>query len=426
MSSLAVRVEGIGKQYQLGLREKRNQTFREAVVDMAAAPWRRLRQLSGRSGGDDTFWALKDISFDVPEGEVLGIIGHNGAGKSTLLKILSRITEPTEGRATIHGRVASLLEVGTGFHNELTGRENVYLNGAILGMSRREIDRKFDEIVDFAGVEKFLDTPIKRYSSGMKVRLAFAVAAHLDPEILIIDEVLAVGDQEFQHKCLGKMQDVAMGGRTVLFVSHNMGAISDLCGRCILLKAGNAIADGAPQYVIRKYLIASEDNPGVVDVSRFAGMREGAGPMQITRIEVCGSDSVKTRFALGEPITFRVFIEARIGSECIIGVAIRNEHGHRVIHLNNVDDRSPLTLSSNESLVTIHMASHPLNTGTYTVSVWLGDGTNICNDCVQACLSFTVDHSEHGQVRSRGLVCHPAQWTAMANRCVSTSGGALA
>ncbi len=204
-----ISVENLSKKFQIGLRESQNRTFREAVMDSFSAPLKRFRQLSGKDHNESEFWALKDVSFEVQEGEVLGIIGRNGAGKSTLLKILSRITEPTSGRAVIRGRVASLLEVGTGFHHELSGRENVYLNGAILGMSKSEINRKFDEIVDFSGVEKFLDTPIKRYSSGMKVRLAFAVAAHLEPEILIIDEVLAVGDQEFQNKCLGKMQDVA-------------------------------------------------------------------------------------------------------------------------------------------------------------------------------------------------------------------------
>ncbi len=206
--------------------------------------------------GDEVeeFWALKDVSFEVAQGEVLGIIGRNGAGKSTLLKVLSRITEPTKGRVTLRGRVASLLEVGTGFHPELTGRENIFLNGAILGMTRSEITKKFEEIVDFAGVEKFLDTPVKRYSSGMYVRLAFAVAAHLDPEILIIDEVLAVGDSEFQKKCLGKMKDVAMYGRTVLLVSHNMGSIKQLCSRCLLMENGKLVSMGDVDKAVSSYV----------------------------------------------------------------------------------------------------------------------------------------------------------------------------
>lgn len=217
----------------------------------------RLSSLASRDSSSEEFWALKDVSFEVQEGEVLGIIGRNGAGKSTLLKILSRITEPTSGRVTLRGRVASLLEVGTGFHPELTGRENIFLNGAILGMTRGEIKRKFDEIVDFAGVEKFLDTPVKRYSSGMYVRLAFAVAAHLDPEILVIDEVLAVGDAEFQNKCLGKMRNVAESGRTVLFVSHNMGAVSTLCTSAILLDNGRADCFATAQQAVTKYHTSS-------------------------------------------------------------------------------------------------------------------------------------------------------------------------
>jgi lipopolysaccharide transport system ATP-binding protein len=238
MSDVAIRVEGLGKQYRLGGPRERYDTLRDQI-----RKWSSLRGLLRRATRAEhrpPFWALKDVSFEVEPGEVVGIIGRNGAGKSTLLKILSRITEPTEGAADIHGRVGSLLEVGTGFHPELTGRENVYLNGAILGMRRAEIGRKFDEIVAFAEVEKFIDTPVKHYSSGMYMRLAFAVAAHLEPEILIVDEVLAVGDAEFQKKCLGKMGDVAKSGRTVLFVSHNMQTIANLCQLCICLKDGGS------------------------------------------------------------------------------------------------------------------------------------------------------------------------------------------
>ena len=229
MSDVAIHVENLSKQYQIGQLHRRNDTLRDAIMAGLGRLRRPSHSANQNQKSSGTFWALKDVSFEVKRGEVMGIIGHNGAGKSTLLKILSRITEPSSGRAEIHGRVGSLLEVGTGFHQELTGRENVYLSGAMLGMRREEIDRKFDEIVDFAGVEKFLDTPIKRYSSGMNVRLGFAVAAHLEPEILLIDEVLAVGDAEFQKKCLGKMGDVAREGRTVLFVSHKMGAVLSLC-----------------------------------------------------------------------------------------------------------------------------------------------------------------------------------------------------
>src|SRR5215218_523872 len=232
MTGHAIRVERLGKQYHIG-HGRAARTLREDLVDLARAPFRR------RAGGSDgTVWALRDVSLEVQRGEVVGIIGGNGAGKSTLLKILSRIVAPTEGWAEIEGRVGSLLEAGTGFHSELTGRENVYMSGAILGMRKAEIDRKFDEIVAFADVGPFLDTPVKRYSSGMQVRLAFAVAAHLDSDILIIDEVLAVGDADFQKKCLGKMQDVSAHGRTVLFVSHNMGIINSLCPKSVLLSQG--------------------------------------------------------------------------------------------------------------------------------------------------------------------------------------------
>ena len=248
-----VRVENLSKQYRLGTREAMYETLRETIVDAVRAPLKRLRG-QGEKASSQTIWALKGVGFTIEQGEVVGIIGRNGAGKSTLLKILSRITEPTTGRVELYGRIASLLEVGTGFHPELTGRENVYLNGAILGMTRAEIERKFDEIVAFAEVEKFLDTPVKRYSSGMYVRLAFAVAAHLEPEILIIDEVLAVGDVRFQQKCLDKMQDVGRQGRAVLFVSHNMSTITRLCERAILLDDGRVIADGGAQQVVSAYL----------------------------------------------------------------------------------------------------------------------------------------------------------------------------
>ena len=246
----AIEVHGLSKRYTLtGSHQTRYQTLRDAIGGVF-----KRGEHAGRVRSSTILWALRDVSFEVEEGEALGVIGRNGAGKSTLLKILSRITEPTAGRARMHGRVASLLEVGTGFHPELTGRENIYLNGTILGMKRAEIDRKFDEIVAFAEVERFLDTPVKRYSSGMYVRLAFAVAAYMTPEILIVDEVLAVGDFEFQRRCLGKMNEVAHSGRTVLFVSHNMSAIEELCPQSILLKNGRVERSGPTQQVIAHYL----------------------------------------------------------------------------------------------------------------------------------------------------------------------------
>lgn len=258
MSEPIIRVNNLSKRYRIGAAEKGYKTFREAILDGISAPVRNFGKLRGltrfkNDDEQDVIWALKDVSFEVNEGEVLGIIGKNGAGKTTILKILSRITEPTDGFVEIHGRVSSLLEVGTGFHPELTGRENIFLNGAILGMRKREIEKKFDEIVSFAEVEKFIDTPIKRYSSGMQVRLAFAVAAHLEPEVLLIDEVLAVGDIAFQKKCLGKMEDVARGGRTILFISHNMSAIRNLCGSAIWLDNGQIVEKGPTDEVVRDY-----------------------------------------------------------------------------------------------------------------------------------------------------------------------------
>src|SRR5262245_34601551 len=257
MRKIAIDAHGLGKQYQIGARRARYRTLREAVTSAAYKPARAWQSLRKRNGHDlrseNTIWALKDIFLEVRAGEVLGLIGRNGAGKSTLLKILSRVTEPTVGYANIRGRIGSLLEVGTGFHLELTGRENTYLNGAILGMRKAEIERKFDEIVDFSGVEKFIDTQVKYYSSGMYLRLAFAVAAHLDPEILLVDEVLAVGDADFQKKCLGKMKDVAHSGRTVLFVSHNMEAILSLCSACLVIENGSIEYRGSPEDAVNHY-----------------------------------------------------------------------------------------------------------------------------------------------------------------------------
>ncbi|TSA33776.1 MAG: ABC transporter ATP-binding protein, partial [Verrucomicrobiaceae bacterium] len=290
---IVIRVEGLSKKYQLGQRAGSAGGLRHAIEDAIAAPFRWVgksfsgSQTASRHQPPQEFWALRNVTFDVRRGEVVGIIGRNGAGKSTLLKILSRITEPTEGRIGLKGRVASLLEVGTGFHPELSGRENVFLNGAVLGMKHAEVRRKFDEIVAFAGVEQFLDTPVKRYSSGMYVRLAFAVAAHLEPEILIVDEVLAVGDSEFQKKCLDKMREVTDGGRTVLFVSHNLSAVASLCNRAVYLKSGEIVMTGESGAVIAKYqndVVRAADEPAP-DPAR----RSGSGTHRINEIKCAGS-----------------------------------------------------------------------------------------------------------------------------------------
>ena len=265
MNDIAIRVEDLGKRYRIGTAPERYKTLRDSIVAGVNAPIQRLKRgkaVTSTSAEAGSIWALRNISFEVPRGKVLGIVGRNGAGKSTLLKILSRVTEPTEGNAEIHGRVGSLLEVGTGFHPELTGRENIYLNGAILGLKHLEIDRKFDEIVSFSEVEQFIDTPVKRYSSGMYLRLAFAVAAHLEPEILVVDEVLAVGDAEFQRKCMGKMSDVAQAGRTVLFVSHNMSAVLRLTEETLVLDKGHLTYQAATPQAVDYYMAAGFSGAG--------------------------------------------------------------------------------------------------------------------------------------------------------------------
>jgi lipopolysaccharide transport system ATP-binding protein len=286
-----IRVENLSKQYRIGAKQASYATLRESLTNLATAPFRRFRnnpQSAIRNPQSDMIWALKDVSFEVQPGEVVGIIGRNGAGKSTLLKILSRITEPTIGRVDLYGRVGSLLEVGTGFHPELTGRENIYLSGAILGMSRAEIDRKFEEIVDFAEIEKFLDTPAKHYSSGMYMRLAFAVAAHLEPEILVVDEVLAVGDIAFQKKCLGKMESVAAQGRTVLFVSHSMPVVRQLCSRGVLLRQGEVARIGRIEEVIDDYL----DDVQIEDEVRFNAPKDADA--YFSRFCICDIQGNKT------------------------------------------------------------------------------------------------------------------------------------
>lgn len=311
-----IAVESLAKCYLVGHESgprERYTALRDVITRQARNFVRKTRDLlAGRQiiQGDqiEAFWALKDISFDVQAGDVLGIVGHNGAGKSTLLKVLSRITDPSKGRVTLRGRVASLLEVGTGFHPELSGRENIYLNGAILGMSRAEINRKFDEIVAFAEVERFLDTPVKRYSSGMYVRLAFAVAAHLDPEILIVDEVLAVGDAQFQRKCLGKMQDVSrQQGRTVLFVSHNMAAIKSLCTRAICLEAGRVVADGLPDPVLQRYLHAGDGALFDGNIPPQRPRQYGTGDLLFSKVKIVSTDGTASQAVdTGRPLEYLV------------------------------------------------------------------------------------------------------------------------
>jgi len=361
MSTPVIRVEGLGKRYYLS-HEKRSDTLRDSLTQKFRQLGRRLAGGGGAEPAGEEFWALRDVSFDVAQGDVLGIIGRNGAGKSTLLKLLSRITEPTAGRATIRGRVASLLEVGTGFHPELSGRENIFLNGAILGMSRVEIRRKFDEIVAFAEIERFLDTQVKHYSSGMYVRLAFAVAAHLEPEILIVDEVLAVGDAQFQKKCLGKMNEVARGsGRTILFVSHNTGALQAICRTGLWLQQGQVAQAGPIANCLAGYLSSGNE----------------AATFTATNPEKPHITSVtldRTALAHGR---FRVSVSFKASaplSRPVIGVTIFSKLGQPLAGSNGRmmgEQWAPGVMS--EGVITAEIDPLPLHSDTYRVSVYLGD-----------------------------------------------------
>jgi lipopolysaccharide transport system ATP-binding protein len=381
MGELTVRVERVGKEYRLGGPRERYSTLRERINTLASAPFRALRGRGERSEQRPPFWALKDVSFEVRPGEVVGIIGRNGAGKSTLLKILSRITEPTEGEVDIDGRVGSLLEVGTGFHPELSGRENVYLNGAILGMRRAEIARKFDEIVAFAEVENFIDTPVKHYSSGMYMRLAFAVAAHLEPEILIVDEVLAVGDTQFQKKCLGKMGEVARGGRTVLFVSHNTGAIRSLCKRICLLRQGRLVFDGPADQGLAAYAGADQEK----QADRWS-RPAGAGPLSFTQISA--------RLEGDQPCLYLI-LDLRLRgtdthSPAFLAVDLRDEIE---VTLMQALPAGFLDADRIDHNIRVKVALPPLIPGRYWASLWVGPHNTETYDAVESAVCFEITTS---------------------------------
>ncbi len=385
MSDIAIEVDNLGKRYVLGHKRSKDDGIRHAIENVIRSPlgWMRSRRRNLESRED--FWALKDVSFKISPGEVVGIIGRNGAGKSTLLKILSRITEPTKGKISIEGRIASLLEVGTGFHPELTGRENIFLNGAILGMSRVEIRKKFDEIVAFSEIEKFLDTPVKRYSSGMYVRLAFAVAAHLEPEILIVDEVLAVGDLEFQKKCLGKMNDVRSGGRTILFVSHNMAAIRTLCTRGIVLSRGEIAYSGNAENCIREY-------EKTISTS-LSGRWIRPQPLPSAKI---GFTEI-TLLLRGAQPDIQLCIESTISGgatdvRAIFSFDILDSLGTPIMQAYPTLD-GVLVPGNSQSRFRLTVDLPPLVPGTYSVTAWFGAHNTQTLDFVRNCVSFTVHDS---------------------------------
>ncbi|MDH3347170.1 MAG: ABC transporter ATP-binding protein [Desulfobulbaceae bacterium] len=393
MTKPAISVSKLGKSYRLGMEGKQVNTFQDLLVGMAKAPFNRLKRLGEHHvEADDAFWALKDVSFEVRPGEVVGIIGRNGAGKSTLLKILSRITEPTLGEALLHGRVSSLLEVGTGFHQELTGRENIFLNGSILGMSRAEIKSKFDEIVAFSEIEEFMDTPVKRYSSGMYVRLAFAVAAHLEPEILIVDEVLAVGDLEFQKKCIGKMGEVATEGRTVLIVSHNMSAIQSLCPRSILLRQGKIVDDGKTDTVIKEYLKFLEK--GAANPFENNPERKCSGEVKLTGVQMLDEAYQPLAHPIsGKPLILCFDYENTVkASRMDVVMTIFNHLGVAVANLNTRVVGVALPLKE-RGRFSCKIPRLPLPFGDYRIAIALQlNGTNV--DLMPNVLAFGVTVSK--------------------------------
>jgi lipopolysaccharide transport system ATP-binding protein len=407
-SDVVIRVEGLGKKYSL--HHESTERYKPLLRDI----WARKAKSAGRllnpftlagqvlkaqrqavhdhAGSDEDFWALKDVSFEIRRGERVGIIGRNGAGKSTLLKILSRITEPTTGRVEIRGRVASLLEVGTGFHPELTGRENIYLNGAILGMTRREIKTKFDEIVDFAEVEKFLDTPVKRYSSGMYVRLAFAVAAHLEPEILVVDEVLAVGDASFQKKCLGKMKDVAGEGRTVLFVSHNMGVIRELCQNCIWINQGQVMLRGLTSECVQKYLGSGRVFDGAtVDLTahrnRLKGMSNILEVMSLRNQQGIPQHDFTQNEKITISIKYKNNTDSRLSG---IGFILQTIDGIRVGSFNTYMAFNPPHGIPEMGEVTFIIPCAQFTPGIYVLSVSVGTHQGHLADKVEECINFSI------------------------------------
>jgi len=419
MSGIAISAERLGKRYTIG-RRRRISTAREAIVGGASEVLARLRG-AGRNAQPDTFWALDDLSFQIGAGEVVGIIGRNGAGKSTLLKVISQITEPTRGYVDVTGRVGSLLEVGTGFHEDLTGRENTYLNGAILGMKKAEINRKFDEIVAFAEVEKFIDTPVKHYSSGMYMRLAFAVAAHLETEILVVDEVLAVGDAQFQKKCLGKMDAVARHGRTVLFISHNMDAVQRLCSRGMLLDHGRLIATGPIGEVVTRY---REFERRIVDIGRFNPRgRSGTGWARIADLVLLGDDGRPVpRRPADVDLVFELSIQMQDAANAggslrglVVELVIGSDQGQPLVSLMNVDDGGVGLPAAGRCRVRARLQGPTFIPGRYRVNAFVGIPYLEHVDEVPDAFEFEITPPENPWRPyelniGRQIVCRKAAW----------------
>lgn len=427
--SSAITVDGVAKLYKIGLSPTAEyHTLRESISELAAAPLNWIKGMLNKqdaapdqnSTKGDELWALRGVSFKVQPGEVLGVIGRNGAGKSTLLKIFSRITQPTVGRVELRGRVGSLLEVGTGFHPELTGRENVYLNGAILGMSRKEIDRKFDEIVAFAEIERFLDTPVKRYSSGMYTRLAFAVASHLEPEILIVDEVLAVGDASFQKKCLGRMGQVSREGRTVLFVSHNMTAVKSLCDRAVMLEKGKVLLDGSVDDVVDAYLTAGTDmaRTGIIpdDAPRYSDMHDTARFRSVRLLDIDGGDLSQLYYKQPFKVEFVCDVMKDI-PDGHFEISISTVDGTHVTYSTTMDrGQDSMMIGRGQHIVTAEF-DVALLPRQYTIDLGIHTHNGTTADMVQRTLDFSVLRVAEGASghypwpRTRGLLSAGARWT---------------
>ena len=408
----AVLVENVSKQFRLGQAEQFGM-LREALVNGAK------RLFLGETRKEDILWALNDVSLEIKVGEVVGLIGRNGAGKSTLLKVLSRISYPTSGRVTVNGRVASLLEVGTGFHEELTGRENVYLNGSILGMAKKQVDAKFDAIVDFAGVERFIDTPIKRYSSGMRLRLGFAVAAHLDPEVLLVDEVLAVGDAGFQKKCLNTMEDLRSGGRTVIFVSHNMAAVENLCTRCVWIDSGRVKEDGDPRAVIQSYMATFADAQQASSDLSAITHRHGSGEARFTSIELLNKERLSQPVTRsGDSLVVRLHYDTNkaIPHPDFV-VRLHSEMGTLITETgtwhHGIDI---LEMPKGKGYVDLEIDNLNLLPASYYLSLLLGSAEGILYDGVEHCLKLQIEGSSDIYRSSRvidsryGIVYFPQRW----------------